>query len=255
MKALNEWEALLSSYSEEKRQWDRTYPWIGYVLRPVSFLITIPFFRLGITANQVTALTGFLGFAACVLLAWGTPLGFLLGGICVSLLNLFDCVDGNLARLSPSNGPPVGKFYDQLVGDVFPLVYFFLGIGLARTYQSWTVTFVIAGGATTILRLIVVQVRGKFQSVLGTALNKARTVGRLPTKGHAYRWYTRCYYNITDIQGHDFLLWISALSGWLPHFLGGSLLLATLDFSFTLIFYITRAASLQERSPEQRSNI
>lgn len=244
MKVLSDWETLLVSYSEEKRRWDRIYPWIGYALRPMSFLFTMPLARRGITANQITALTGLFGLAACGLFAWGTPQGLLLGGICVTLLNLFDCVDGNLARLKPSEGPPVGKFYDQLVGDVFPIVYFFLGIGLAHAYQSWSIMLIIAGGATTILRLMVMEVRGKFQGVLEKALYDARNSGRLPTKGHAYRWYTRFYYNVTEIQAHDFLLWVGALGGWLPHFLAASLLVAALDFLFTLIFYLTRAARL-----------
>ncbi len=244
MKEISHWEAILASYSEEKRQWDRIYPWIGYVLRPVSFLTTVPLMRRGVTANQVTALTALFGLAACGLLAWGTPGGLLWGGICVTLLNLFDCVDGNLARLRPSDGPPVGKFYDQLVGDVFPLIYFFLGLGLARADQSWAVALIIAGGATTILRLMVVQVRSKFRDVLEARWQETRGAGRIASQGHAYRWYTRCYYNVTDIQGHDFLLWAGALGGWLPYFLTVSLLVAALDFVFTLIFYLTRAGRL-----------
>ncbi len=238
------WQLVLASYEPEKRQWDRIYPWISYVLRPLSFLITGPFLRRGVTANQVTAVTAILGLAACGLLAWGILPGFLWGGICVTLLNLFDCVDGNLARLKPSNGPPVGTFYDQLVGDIFPLLYFFLGIGLARAHPTWAVTFLIAGGATTILRFMVVLVRSKFRGVLDTAWEEARAAGHVPRQGHASRWYTKCYYNVTDIQGHDFLLWVGALGGWLPYFLAASLLVAAADFFFTLNFYLIRAARL-----------
>jgi len=244
MKEISHRETLLASYSEEKRRWDRIYPWIGYVIRPVSFLITVPLMQRGVTANQVTALTALFGFAACGLLAWGTPSGFLWGGICVTLLNLFDCVDGNLARLRPRSGPPVGKFYDQLVQPAYLLVYFFLGLGLARSYQDWALVLVTAGAATTILRYMVMEVRSNFRDVLGTAWQEARALGRVPREGYASRWYTRCYYNLTEIQAHDFLLWAGALGGWLPYFLAASLLLAVLDFFFTLIFYLTRAARL-----------
>ena len=238
------WQLVLANYKPEKRRWDRTYPWIGYVLRPVSFVITVPLVRLGVRANQVTAFTGFLGLAACGLLGWGTPAGFLWGGIFVTLLNLFDCVDGNLARLRTRNGPPVGKFYDQLVQPAYLLVYFFLGLGLARSYQSWAVVLVASGAATTILRYMVMEVRCNFRDVLGTVWREARASGRVPSEGYASRWYTRCYYNVTEIQGHDFLLWVGAVGGWLPYFLAASLLLAALDFFFTLVFYLTRAARL-----------
>jgi len=72
----------------------------------------------------------------------------------------------------------------------------------------------------------------------------ARGSGRVPSEGHAHRWYTMCYYNVTEIQGYDFLLWAGALGGWLPYFLAASLLLTVLDFFFTLIFYLTRAGRL-----------
>ncbi len=238
------WQLVLATYGPEKRRWDRIYPWIGYVLRPASFLITIPLMRIGVTANQVTAFTGVLGLMACGLLAWGTPQGFLGGGICVTLLNLFDCVDGNLARLGPREGSPVGKFYDQLVGYFFPLTYFFLGIGLTRAHPAWAVAFVTAGGATTLLKLMVGAVRREFRDVLEPAWHEARAAGRVPRQVHAYRWYTRCYYNATDITGHDFLLWAGALGGWLPYFFLASLLVAALDFIFTLIFHLSRAARL-----------
>lgn len=238
------WQRVLATYRPDKRRWDRIFPWIGYVLRPASFLITVPLVRLGVTANQVTAFTGILGVAACGLLARGTPQGFLGGGICVTLLNLFDCVDGNLARLRPTDGPPVGKFYDQLVGYFFLLTYFFLGVGLARAYPDWAVALVTAGGATTILKLLVVEVRREFRGVLESAWLEARAAGRVPSQGHAYRWYTRCYYNATDIPGHDFLLWAGALGGWLAYFLWASLLVATLDLVFTLVFHLSRAVRL-----------
>lgn len=238
------WQWILAAYTPDKRRWDRIYPWIGYVLRPTSFLLTAPLVGLGVTANQVTALTALLGLTACGLLAWGTSHGLLWGGVCLTLLNLFDCVDGNLARLRSGDGPPVGKFYDQLVGYFFPLVYFPLGLGLAPAYPDGAVGLVAAGGATTILRLVVIQVRREFHDVLEPVWREARAEGRVPHEGHAYRWYTRCYYNATDLQGHDFLLWIGALGGWLPHFLAASLLVAILDVVFTLVFYLARAARL-----------
>lgn len=238
------WQLVLATYRPDKRRWDRIYPWIGYVLRPTSFLLTVPLLRLGVTANQVTAFTGLLAVAACGLLARGTPQEFLWGGICVTLLNLFDCVDGNLARLRPSDGPPVGKFYDQLVGHAFPLVYFCLGVGLARAHPDWALSLGTAGAATTVLRFLVVQVRREFRDVLEPAWQEARAAGQIGGPGHAYRWYTRCYYNATDITGHDFLLWAGALGGWLAYFLAASLLVATLDLFFTLVFHLRRAARL-----------
>lgn len=238
------WRLVLATYTPDKRRWDRIYPWIGYVLRPASFLVTVPLIGLGVTANQVTAFTGILGLIGCALLAWGTPQGFVWGGLCITLLNLFDCVDGNLARFGPGAGPPVGRFYDQLVGYFFPLSYFFLGLGLAQSHPSWSLALATAGGATTILKLMVGDVRRDFRDVLEPAWQEARAEGRVAGQGHAYRWYTKCYYNATDIGGHDFLLWSSALAGWLPLFLVASLFLAVVEFLFILVFHLCRAARL-----------
>lgn len=235
---------VLAAYPPEKRQWDWIYPWIGGVLRPASFVITVPLMRLGVTANQVTALSGVVGLLGCGSLAWGTPGALLWGGVCVTLLNLLDCVDGNLARLRPTSGPPTGKFYDQLVGYCFPLVYFFLGVGLARAHPAWGVALATAGGATTLVRLIVMAVRSEFRDVLEPAWQEARAAGRVEARGHAYRWYTRCYYNLTDIQGHEFFLWVLAPYGVLPLFLAASLLVAVCDLSFTLAFHLYRAGRL-----------
>lgn len=235
------WQHLLATYPPDKRRWDRIYPWIGYVLRPVSFVVSVPLRWLGVTANQVTALTALLGALACVLLSLGTREAFVWGGLAVTVLNLFDCVDGNLARFGPRHGPPRGKFYDQLVGYFFPLSYFFLGLGLARGHPEEALTLATAGAVTTLARLLVGAVRREFEAVLAPAWQQARESGRAARAGHAYRWYTRCYYNVTDLSGHDFLLWLGALGGWLPGFLVASAVVALLDLAFTLVFHLARA--------------
>ena len=128
------WRLLLATYPPEKRSWDRTYPWIAYVLRPISFVIAAGLMPLGVTANQVTFLSLVAGIGAFVLIVWGEA-GFLAGSCLFALLNTLDCVDGNLARVRRSSTPS-GKFYDGAVGLAFYLIYFMLGIGLSRTPDS-----------------------------------------------------------------------------------------------------------------------
>lgn len=236
------WHQLLATYHADKRRWDRTYPWIGFVLRPVSLVISVPLRRLGVTADHVTALTAVLGALACALFSLGTGSGAVWGGLAITALNLFDCVDGNLARLEPRSGPPRGQFYDQLVGYFFPVSYFFLGVGLARVHPDFALPLVMAGSATTLARLLVGDVRREFQDVLASAWQQARTRDRASRQGHAYRWYTRGYHNATELSAHDFLLWLGALGGWLPYFLLASAAVALLDLGFTLVFHLSRAA-------------
>jgi phosphatidylglycerophosphate synthase len=238
------WQRLLAAYHPDKRRWDRIYPWIGYVLRPVSFVLSAPLGWLGVTADQVTALTAVLGVLACVLLSLGTWPGFVWGGLAITALNLFDCVDGNLARLRSRPGPPRGKFYDQLVGYFFPLSYFFLGLGLARAHPAEALALVAAGAAATLARVLVSAVRLEFGSVLAPAWQHARESGRVSRAGHAHRWYARGYHNVTELSGHDFLLWGAALGGWLPYFLAASAAIALLDLVFTVAFHVARAARL-----------
>ena len=244
MTAQSRWDAILASYSEEKRRWDRTFPWIAYVLRPASFLVTwlLPSW---VTANQVTLVSYLVALLALVCLAIGSSAGFAAGSVLLVLFNLLDCVDGNLARLR-GTADPLGRFLDSLAFPAFVLPYFTLGIGLARAAgPSEGVVLLGVGAATAILKLLVPQIREIFRLCLGEAWEDQKQ--RQHAVGHVGRWYYRLYYNLVDLQAHDVILVLAALTGQLVAFLAISFALSLLDALGVLALSLHRARRLLSR--------
>lgn len=240
--AKSRWGAILASYPEEKRRWDRTFPWIAYVLRPTSFLVTwlLPSW---VTANQVTLFSYLVALGSLGFLAAGSSAGFLVGSVLLVLFNLIDCVDGNLARLRGTSDP-FGRFLDALAFPAFILPYFALGIGLARAAGPGTGEVVLGLGAgTTILKLLIPQIRETFHLCLGEAWEDRKQGQR--AVGHVGRWYYRLYYNLTDLQAHDVVLVLAALTGRLAPFLAISFAVTVLDAIGVLALCLWRARRLR----------
>jgi len=104
------WQSVLATYTPDKRRWDRIYPWIGYVLRPASFPITVPLWRLEVTANQVTALTGLLG-----LLAFGL---LFLGAQCAPLAHaLLDALVDDFLPIVEEMDDVIGELEERVLAD------------------------------------------------------------------------------------------------------------------------------------------
>jgi len=100
-----------------------------HVCRPVSFYLTVPFLRAGLTANHVTAVRIVLAVAALALLMVGSHRAVIVGSV-LYLLNWFlDFVDGNIARLEgPTEfGGFVDAVSDGLVKVLIPLA---ISVGL-----------------------------------------------------------------------------------------------------------------------------
>lgn len=237
MKATSGWDEILATYSPEKRQWDRTYPWIAFVLRPASFVITwlLPSW---VTANQVTLLSYAVALASLLLMANGSQSAFVAGSVLLVLFNLIDCVDGNLARLRGSSSR-FGRFLDALAFPTFILPYFVLGIGLARRGGSDATLVLAVGASTTILKLLVPDIRQIFHNSFGTESQAAGTENA--RVGHVGRWYYRLYYNLTDLQGHDIVLVAASLSNWVKEFLVLSFVVSIGEILAVLAFYIAKA--------------
>jgi len=235
------WQRILGSYTPEKRNWDRTYPWIAYVLRPVSFLMTW-LLSPCVTANQVTLFSYLVAVLSLVFLADGSSTSFLLGSSLLVLFNLLDCVDGNLARLRGTSNP-FGRFLDALAFPAFVLPYFALGIGLARRAGPGKGEFLLGiGAATAILRLLGPQIRQLFFTCFGEVWEDHKR--KHGTVGHVGGWYYRLYYNLTDLQAHDIVLVLASLVGQLEAFLITSFVISVLDVSGVLLLSLWRARRL-----------
>jgi phosphatidylglycerophosphate synthase len=110
-------------------------PYSVHVLRKVSPYFTRFFIAHGITANQVSILGILIGISSAILLFSGTP-SMLVGCLLYQFWNLFDSIDGEIARVTDTKTPS-GK-YLETVGDAIVECCFvlFLGIGLSRMLDN-----------------------------------------------------------------------------------------------------------------------
>ncbi len=103
-----------------------------YIYRPLGFLLAKLLDKTGITPNSVTIIGLLWGIIAGILLSFGTPLFFLYGAIAFQIANIFDCADGQLARMK-SMYSLFGRILDGFV-DYVSSIAVFLGayVGLLR---------------------------------------------------------------------------------------------------------------------------
>lgn len=97
-----------------------TDPWSEWhFLRPFSIYITILLYKLGVGANGATVIGLVFGIFSFLLMAQGSFEMLVVGMVCALCGFLFDCVDGELARLNKSDGHSLrGTYLDYLVGGL-----------------------------------------------------------------------------------------------------------------------------------------
>ena len=124
--------AIRTVYRDSQKKED--IAWNTYVARPLAAVLVYLLRPTPLTPNQVT----FLGFAvfvaaAVVLVASPGPTGFLAAALIVQLSYLFDCADGQLARIKNMTSE-VGGYLDFLMDEFKALLL----IG-AVTIRLWVV--------------------------------------------------------------------------------------------------------------------
>lgn len=100
-----------------KREYERYLPVSRFIFRPLGFVATWLCIRLGLTSETVSWLSGLvaLGGFLCLL---STSVELLPFGIGLLLLfNLFDCIDGSIARVMKTENS-YGRFLDALMAWV-----------------------------------------------------------------------------------------------------------------------------------------
>lgn len=141
MKELDkEYEASLKSIETENKI-DRIF------YRPIGFKIAQSLRNTGITPNQITIISIFVG-AGAGFLFYHEGLGFAIAGIVVLVVaNILDCVDGQLARLTGIKSQ-IGRILDGMAGDIwFTSIYIGLALRLTHLYgtPSFFVLAVLSG--------------------------------------------------------------------------------------------------------------
>lgn len=100
-----------------KREYERYLPVSRYIFRPAGFVAAWVCIRMGLTSETVSWLSGFvaLGGFLCLLGPWEQLLPFGIG--LLLLFNLFDCIDGSIARAMKTENL-YGRFLDALMAWV-----------------------------------------------------------------------------------------------------------------------------------------
>ncbi len=113
---------------EESLKKNEAYPFIHkflpferYLIRPPAFLVVRALHKTSVTPNQLTVASFFVGLAAGLAYLAGKPVWFAVGGVLVMLSSIFDCADGQLARvkaLSSRYGAHLDLFLDRVTDFV-----------------------------------------------------------------------------------------------------------------------------------------
>ena len=100
-----------------KRVYEKYLPLSRFVFRPLGFLLTWLVIRVGLTSEVVSWLSGFVGLIAYLCLVSGREHLPLIGIGLLHFFNLFDCVDGSIARTMKTENS-FGRFLDISMGWV-----------------------------------------------------------------------------------------------------------------------------------------
>lgn len=103
-----------------------------WCLRKISKLITWAAVRIGITPNQITIASLFIGIYAAYSFAQGTKSSLIIGALALQLSIIVDCVDGEIARYTRKFSN-LGAWLDAVTDRVKEYLAFFgLAVGAAR---------------------------------------------------------------------------------------------------------------------------
>lgn len=120
-----------------------------FFFRPLSFCAAYAALRLKITANQASLVSLIFGAAGMAFFIIGGQHLFNLGILCYFLYIIFDCVDGNIARVT-NTATYYGKFIDGAIGGLIEtLLPFSIGAGLY--FASHDVLYLFGGAATALI--------------------------------------------------------------------------------------------------------
>lgn len=107
---------IIATYKHSLKEND--IAWNTYIARPIAAIFVSIFKRTPLTPNQVTFL-GFLVFilAMIPMLHHPNTFGFLISVLLIELAYVFDCVDGQLARIKKMTSE-AGAYLDFLIDEI-----------------------------------------------------------------------------------------------------------------------------------------
>ena len=206
-----------ASYTPEKAAEEKRSEYLAYtVYRPLSFFLTPLCLLAGFSADGVT-LAMFAGAAAMPMVAWWGGAHAYLGVVAIALfLQVLDCVDGNIARVTKCFSP-VGGMLDGLCTMLFWALFFFTGGILAqKDGTGWMARHgrEIGLGLAALL-LAQREMEDTFDNCFG---ERVRTEPTLPAAvGFDLRQVAKLAEQVLAFGG----LALAGALGWTTYFLGG----------------------------------
>jgi len=112
-----------------------------YLLRPIAGIIVWALYYTPITPNQVTIISILSGIIAALFYLKGTAIAFVIAGLLVTLKDILDSADGQLARAKQQQSRN-GRFLDS-IGDfvVDAAVFGSIGWTLYKLNNNWLMLF------------------------------------------------------------------------------------------------------------------
>ena len=112
-----------------------------YLLRPIAGIIVWALYYTPITPNQVTIVSILSGIIAAIFYLKGTASAFVVAGLLVTLKDILDSADGQLARAKQQQSR-TGRFLDS-IGDfvVDAAVFGSIGWTLYKLNDNWLMLF------------------------------------------------------------------------------------------------------------------
>lgn len=117
-----------------------------YLYRWLINIITKIVSRTSLTPNQITFISTVLWILAALLFATGQKIMILYAGVLSILSYIFDCVDGNLARMKKQS-TMWGEFFDS-VSDSISIIFLVFGVTFGLYKQTGEVSSWILGFTT-----------------------------------------------------------------------------------------------------------
>jgi len=160
--------------------------WTRFVTRPLSFPVAYFLVNIGCTAWLASVLSIIFALLSCFLLCMPSSVCRWIGIALLILWLVFDCVDGNIARVTKKTSS-MGEFIDAQSGyTVMAFVYFAVGMAAFNTPS-----------------LIFPDDKKYFLIIIGSLSSIFNITARLINSKYSYCYLKKCYINNLEYNTNE----------------------------------------------------
>lgn len=124
-----------------------------YVIRPISYVLTVPLLYTNVSANCITVASILFTIIGFILLSLGKNMYVqILGWVFFFLWNVFDNIDGNIARYRKTTSSN-GDLLDTL-GGYLAITLTLIGMGANAFFETGEYIYLIISGVSSVSTLI-----------------------------------------------------------------------------------------------------